>query len=293
MVAVRGGMLCLPRWLGSLTISISVLLCGRAGAQSPGNTDAQRRGNADEQRRGNADEQRRSNADAQRRSNADAQRRDNADEQRRGNADAQRRDNADEASTLPAEQARTRDVARAAEGPRPVTVGRVVVEGVGLVTGAFFGSVLGVAFIGLTSPNCDSERERDFCGTDSLAAGAIFGLGSAILLMPAGTYVAGNAMGGKGGYGWTLLGSSIGVVGGALASVPLFTMEREHEDTGALLGTLVLTSSILAGNVLGYELSSASAARRARAKATHPGLSVYPHARVSSGRFVLGVTGGF
>ena len=97
-------------------------------------------------------------------------------------------------------------------------------------------------------------------------------------------------MGGNGGYGWTLLGSSIGIAAGVLGSVPLFTMD---DDTGALLGTFVLTGSILAGNVLGYELSSASAARRAPAKTARPGLAVYPHARISSGRLVLGVTGGF
>jgi hypothetical protein len=97
-------------------------------------------------------------------------------------------------------------------------------------------------------------------------------------------------MGGEGSYGWTLLGSSVGIAAGVLGSVPLFAMD---ETPSTVLATLVLTGSILAGNVLGYELSSASAARRARAKAAQPGLVVYPHAGISSGKLVLGVSGGF
>jgi hypothetical protein len=167
----------------------------------------------------------------------------------------------------------------------------VVLEGAGALTGAAGALVLGLGFVGLTQPSCDSDGEQDFCGMDAAVGGVVVALGSAVLLMPAGTYIAGNAMGGDGGYGWTLLGSSIGIAAGVLGSVPLFTMEQE--DAGALLGTLVLTGSILAGNVLGYELSSASAARRQRAKATQSGLTVYPLARVTSGRLVLGVIGGF
>jgi hypothetical protein len=172
-----------------------------------------------------------------------------------------------------------------------VTAGRVVVEGVGVVAGAVAALTLGLGYFAMTQPACDSEYEQDFCGVDAAIGGGAVALGSAVLLMPAGTYIAGNAMGGKGGYGWTLLGSTIGIAAGALGSTPLFKME-EH-DTGALLGTFVLTGSILAGNVLGYELSSASAARRASAKAAQPRLALYPHAGISSGKFVLGVSGGF
>jgi hypothetical protein len=187
------------------------------------------------------------------------------------------------------EQAQTRNVARAAPDPRPVTAGRVVLEGVGAAVGAASALVPGLIFVGLTQSPCESERDRG-CRPHALRGGAIVALGSAVLLMPAGTYIAGNAMGGKGGYGWTLLGSSIGIVTGVLGSVPLFTMEQ---DAGALLGTVVLTGSILAGNVLGYELSSASAARRQPANAARPGLTVYPDVRISSGRLALGVVGGF
>src|SRR5688572_22683247 len=48
MVALRGCMLCLPRSLGALTISVSILLCGRAAAQSPGRVAAQSPGRAGE-----------------------------------------------------------------------------------------------------------------------------------------------------------------------------------------------------------------------------------------------------
>jgi hypothetical protein len=188
------------------------------------------------------------------------------------------------------EQAQTRSVARAAPEPRPVTAGRVVLEGVGAAVGAASALVPGLIFVGLTQGPCESERDRGCRIGHSAHGGAIIALGSAVLLMPAGTYIAGNAMGGQGGYGWTLLGSSIGIVTGVLGSVPLFTMEQ---DAGALLGTLVLTGSILAGNVLGYELSSASAARRQPANAARPGLTVYPDVRISSGRLALGVVGGF
>jgi hypothetical protein len=188
------------------------------------------------------------------------------------------------------EQAQTRSVARAAPEPRPVTAGRVVLEGVGAAVGAAGALVPGLIFVGLTQGPCESERDHG-CRPHSARGGAIIALGSAVLLMPAGTYIAGNAMGGKGGYGWTLLGSSIGIVTGVLGSVPLFTMEQG--DAGALLGTIVLTGSILAGNVLGYELSSASAARRQPANAARPGLTVYPDVRISSGRLALGVAGGF
>jgi hypothetical protein len=196
-----------------------------------------------------------------------------------------------ETRSLSAEQARTRGLASTAPEPRPATAGRIVTEGVGVVTGALAASVLGFGFFALTQPSCDVDYEHPRCGLDALARGVVLALGSSVLLMPAGTYVAGNAMGGKGGYGWTLLGSSIGIAAGVLGSVPLYSMEED--ETGAVLGTFVLVGSILAGNVLGYELSSASVARRAPAKAVQPGLTFYPHAGVSSGRLVLGVTGGF
>jgi hypothetical protein len=228
-------MLCSARALGALTISLSMLLGARAGAQSAGRVG--------------------------------------------------------ETRSLSVEQARTRGVASAAPEPRPVTAGRVVVEGVGAATGAVAALTLGLGFFAMMQPSCDSDYEQDFCGIDAAIGGGVVALGSALLLMPAGTYIAGNAMGGQGGYGWTLLGSTIGIAAGVLGSTPLFKME-EH-DTGALLGAFVLTGSILAGNVLGYELSSASAARRAPAKAAQPGLALYPHAGIASGRFVLGVTGGF
>src|SRR5687767_4370188 len=83
-------------------------------------------------------------------------------------AGAQSAGRAGETRSLPAEQARTRDVARAEERPRPVTAGRVVIESAGAMTGAFAAAVVGIGFIALTGPSCDSEGERDFCGMDAL-----------------------------------------------------------------------------------------------------------------------------
>src|SRR5688572_9943098 len=128
-------MLCSPRCFGALTISVSMLLGVRAGAQ-------------------------------------------------RARA-------ASEERSLSVEQARTREVARAAPGPRPVTPGRVVVEGVGAVTGAFAASVLGLGFFALTRPSCEVDYENPRCGLGAAARGAVFALGSAVFLMPAGTYVTG------------------------------------------------------------------------------------------------------
>ncbi len=124
-------------------------------------------------------------------------------------------------------------------------VGRVFAEAglglVGMLVGGFGGALVGMM-------PCAGGSSADGECIDSLVAGVLIGLG---LGTPAGIALAGRALDGNGGFGWTLLGTSIGflVAGGLVSSV-------DDSDSGAALALVPVL-----GGILAYELSSDTSAR--------------------------------
>lgn len=130
-------------------------------------------------------------------------------------------------------------------------VGRIAGEVLGGVIGGFGAIPIGllIALVGIEE-GCD-----DFCALGTLALGTFAAAG---LTIPAGVYLAGNAAGGAGGFGWTFLagafGAGLGIGGAAIADDGL---------TDAAVGLTAV--AMIAGSMLGYELSSEpSTTRRPR-----------------------------
>ena len=95
-------------------------------------------------------------------------------------------------------------------------------------------------------------------------ASALFGLGALAFYvgMPLGVTLVGNARGGNGGYGWSVLGNLVGVVGGGLVGGGLILGVCSGSSGGSgcvaalTLGSLVELAGSVAGSILGYELSN-------------------------------------
>lgn len=143
----------------------------------------------------------------------------------------------------------------------------------GLASGALLGAGL-AAGLALAAQRGTSRTETAF----AVGGGALgWSLG-----LPLGVVLVGNALGGQGGYGWSVLGGVVGSLPGL--GVLLFTGGQRPwlgVWTGVLLG--------VTGAVVGYELSSASRARRATSRLPR----ALPDVAVSSQGVTLGVAGAF
>ncbi len=133
--------------------------------------------------------------------------------------------------------------AMATVGPSPPRVsrsGRVLAEvGVGIGTVALaVGVSIGLAAIGCQGSSHESGMFGSAYGWCVGLVGIAIAAPSALLLLPLGVTLIGNAMHGNGGYGWALLGTALGV----LAAVVTFG--------------LLAPIAPFAGAILGYELSS-------------------------------------
>lgn len=157
------------------------------------------------------------------------------------------------------------------EAPPARTSGaaRAAFELVGAVAGVAAGAGVALTAPCLVSPpQCVFGRDARF---ESLAgiAGALW-----LFALPAGVTVAGNLGGGRGGYGASLLGTSVGVG----AAVPLAAWLGSKRGGGPAAAVAIAVVLPVLGAILGYELSwSDDAPRRGRARARLlPDVSVGP-----------------
>jgi hypothetical protein len=139
--------------------------------------------------------------------------------------------------------------------PDPSPATRYTLEALGgLGVGTALG--LGGALLGLGLAAASAPRGRDFS-----IAGAVgtvtFGMLGFFFGLPWGVRLVGNARGGNGGYGWSLLGSLLGGMGASLLAFPIAGAAGGGTSTGTEFALGVLTiASMTTGAVLGYELSN-------------------------------------
>ncbi|MFO0648777.1 MAG: hypothetical protein U0326_21225 [Polyangiales bacterium] len=131
----------------------------------------------------------------------------------------------------------------------PISTGRVLVE-VGGGSAAFalgFGLTYGLALAGFEGSSS--------AGTISIIVVGAVGTWFAV---PGGITLTGNAMGGGGGYGWTMLGGWAGGFAGYLVGVPFQLADND------LSVVPMVTTAIgwITGGVVAYEISSANSARQ-------------------------------
>lgn len=178
--------------------------------------------------------------------------------------------------------------------------GRTVVQlaaGLVLVGGAAVGAVPLVNSMRLYQPCTDTPGDVSLCGLSGLGHGLLvlgvgFGTPIAIALTSLLVQLVGDALGGDGAPGWTIVGELIGVALGAALIAGTFALASEGDRPDALAliaggigGAAVLT---LAGAVLGYALSDGLG--RARVSELE-GLG--PVVRVTHEQLVLGLAGAF
>jgi hypothetical protein len=159
-----------------------------------------------------------------------------------------------------AAQASAQDAPQTAESTEPIepmTAGRVVLEsGLGLVgmgIAAALGVVAGLPFV-------EEDCEDGPCNLGAFVVGSFVGGTASLALTPLGVYLGGEAMGGEGGYGWTLLGA----LAGSGSGLVLFATALAVEDSGAVAigGVVTGLAAQIAGAIVAYELSSADNRRK-------------------------------
>jgi hypothetical protein len=129
------------------------------------------------------------------------------------------------------------------------TAGRVFAEiGLGLAFDLIPGGILLGGMVGY----CDGKRVES-CTTVGIA---IFGPIAATVgafAVPLGVLLAGNALGGSGGYGWSLIGGLAGAaIGWSIVLVSALT-----EVSGLIIAAMGLVPVLhVGGAILGYELAS-------------------------------------
>lgn len=129
----------------------------------------------------------------------------------------------------------------------PVSGERLALEAVGGVLGFAVGVAPAIAYLA-ASGSCG-----DVCLEPAIAAG--FGTATVLGTVPAGVTIAGYLMRGNGGYGWSLLGTAVGLVAGwAIA----FVGAALDLDSGPRLAFTLTSTTLLSvtGGIVGYELSS-------------------------------------
>lgn len=175
---------------------------------------------------------------------------------------------------------------------RPSRVGRYFVEGLaGLgagLGGAMVGGLVGLAMGSNATADCASTGP---CGggmnLGPLMAGVGIGWFGGV---PLGVTLAGNARGGNGGYGWSLLGT----LGGSMAAGLVgYAINPDPADGGNAVGYLGLLGGVV-GAVVGYELSNTADRDRAhRVPVRTAAVRLTPSASASPQGAVVGVAGTF
>jgi hypothetical protein len=127
---------------------------------------------------------------------------------------------------------------------------RYLLEGVaGLGLGALF--VLGGALAGFGVAAAVDPGDSSALATSVGALGTLGG----VFGVPLGATLVGNARGGNGGFGWSLLGTLAGASVGSLVAVGLRSGESSTAGTDAL-SAVVFMLLTAAGGTVGYELSN-------------------------------------
>jgi hypothetical protein len=130
--------------------------------------------------------------------------------------------------------------------------GRILAEtGLGLLGGV--AGVVGGSLIYYGVASAAGCAGGDFCSYDAVGVAALV---TSPFAIAAGVTLGGEVAGGRGNYGWALLGTSAGAALGA----PLFAVAPTRESEGGGAGELVAASSVamgllaVAGGVVFYEL---------------------------------------
>ncbi len=173
---------------------------------------------------------------------------------------------------------------------RPSRAGRWLVQGLaGLgagLGGAMVGGLVGIAVGASPSGDCSGAGP---CGGGMNLGPLVAGVGIGWFGgVPLGVTLAGNARGGNGGYGWSLLGT----LGGTMAAGLLgYAINPEPTDSGSAVGYLGLLGGVV-GAVVGYELSNTADSPRPR-PVRSAAVRLTPNASASPQGAVVGVAGTF
>jgi hypothetical protein len=119
----------------------------------------------------------------------------------------------------------------------------------GLGLGAVFALAGGLAGFGLST--LSGSRTL----SEQLTITASFGALGTLCGVPLGVTLVGSARGGRGGYGWSLLGTFAGGGLGGLLAAGMTSLEGAGAGTEALASVVVMATTVT-GAVLGYELSN-------------------------------------
>lgn len=174
---------------------------------------------------------------------------------------------------------------------RPSRVGRYLVEGLaGLgagLGGAMVGGLVGIAVGANDTERCAVAPCGGGMNLGPLMAGVGIGWFGGV---PLGVTLAGNARGGNGGFGWSLLGT----LGGSMAAGLVgYAIDPEPGDPSNAAGYLALLGGV-AGAVVGYELSNTADRDRARRVPVRTAaVRLTPSASASPQGAVVGVAGTF
>lgn len=172
------------------------------------------------------------------------------------------------------------------EAPAHVALGTILGGSAGAATS--FGLSVGVAALTFNSTECPADAACSFgqdLGNAVATASAFissYALGSAPLIA-LGAWSGGNLAGGSGGYGYTLLGSSIGTAlgGGAFTLVA----HAAQSDAALYAGLALIPVLQVAGAAIGYHLSHRAASASER--------RVAPLLGFERGGATLGLAGAF
>lgn len=158
---------------------------------------------------------------------------------------------------------------------------RVLVEGgTGMLVGLGGGALAGLAYWVIS---CNGVGT--FCGVSMLEVLLFSGVAS-LFLVPTSVAVAGRLLGGRGSWGWSLLGTAVGAVAGGLVTLAATAGGQNdvHPVVFPIVGALML-----GGGIAGYELISYRNELRdeeVRARLS-PGVAFFP------GGASLGLSGTF
>lgn len=176
------------------------------------------------------------------------------------------------------------------DAERPSRAGRWLVQGLaGLgagLGGAMVGGLVGVAVGTNSSGDCLGTGP---CGGGMNLGPLLAGVGIGWFGgVPLGVTLAGNARGGNGGYGWSLLGTLGGTMAAGLVG---YAIDSEPRGSGNAGGYLALLGGVV-GAVVGYELSNTAESPRPTPVRT-AALRLTPSASASPQGAVVGVSGTF
>ncbi|MBK8169393.1 MAG: hypothetical protein IPK60_03500 [Sandaracinaceae bacterium] len=130
----------------------------------------------------------------------------------------------------------------------------VAPELLGALAGGAVGTGVAVGAIFLAVARCfDSSCDPSV----GVVLGGLVAFTTYLLALPAGVYWAGNAAGGRGQFGYTVLGHIAGMaVGGTIAAGLVAIGDENNDDGYAYAAAVVWYAASAAGAILGYELSA-------------------------------------